>query len=138
MSYTTKQEMIDEFGESELVQLTDIDTPATGAIDDTRLAQALDAADVTINGYLAGRYALPFASPPAILGQLARDIARYRLYKDHPSEEVANRHDKAIKFLTLTASGKVSLGVDAAGAEAPSADTVQFTPGQKVFGREDL
>lgn len=138
MSYTTKQEMIDEFGESELVQLTDLADPPAGVIDDTRLTQALEAADVTIDGYLAGRYALPFAAPPAILGQLARDLARHRLYKDHPSEEVANRHDKAIKFLVLTASGKVSLGVDAAGAEAPSADTVQFTAGQKVFAREDL
>jgi phage gp36-like protein len=138
MSYTTKQEMIDEFGESELVQLTDLSDPPAGAIDDVRLTRALEAADDTINGYLAGRYALPFASPPAILGQLARDLARYRLYKDHPSDEVAARNDKATKFLQLCAAGTVGLGVSAAGVEAAPADTVQFTPGQKVFGREDL
>lgn len=138
MSYTTKQEMIDEFGEIELVQLTDLADPPAGAIDDVRLARALGAAEDTINGYLGGRFALPFASPPAILGQLARDITRYRLYKDHPSDEVAARNDKAIKFLELVAKGTVSLGVDAGGVEPPPADTVQFNSGQKVFGREDL
>lgn len=53
MSYATQQNLVDRFGQVELVQLTDLEN--TGALNTTRLAAALADASATIDGYLAGR-----------------------------------------------------------------------------------
>src|SRR5574341_1516172 len=105
MGYAVKQDMIDRFGDVELKQLTDR-TGAIDTIDDTVLGKALADADAEINGYLAGRYTLPLASTPLILVGMACDIARFRLYKPQATEEVRQRYEDAIKYLTKVAEGK--------------------------------
>ena len=45
MSYCTRQNLIDRFGEPELIQLTDLDN--LGVIDDTVLNQAISDADAS-------------------------------------------------------------------------------------------
>lgn len=139
MTYATQQNMIDEYGAIELVQLTDRGEPPSGAIDAGVLDRALAAADDEINAYLAARYALPLASAPKILTGLACDIARFRLYKDAAPAIVVDRYKATVRLLEAIAAGKASLGLDAAGGETQTAsDTVQFHESQRVFAREPL
>ena len=100
MSYAVKQDMVDRFRATELIQLTDVDSVAN-AIDDTVLDRALDDADAEIDGYLAGRYTLPLATVPRVLTNIACDIARYRLHDDRATEQVTTRYRDAIRLLLL-------------------------------------
>lgn len=138
MSYATEQDMIDRFGEPELIQLTDIGPVATGAIDTSVLGRALEDADAEINGYLEARYPLPLASTPRLVVGVASDIARYRLYRDVVPEIVERRYADARKILENVSRGVVSLGLDAADAAAKVQDNlVEFGTSTRVFAREN-
>lgn len=130
MPYVTQQQLVDRFGEEELIQLTD--RANTGTIDAAVLNQAISDAGSEIDGYLAGRYQLPLATVPSILALYCGDIARYRLYDDVAREEVRKRYDDAIEFLRLVAKGTVRLGAD----EPASAGGAQMETGGRVFGRD--
>jgi phage gp36-like protein len=136
MSYAVAQDMIDRFGQEELVELTD--RANTGAIDMTVLARALADADAEINSYLSSRYALPLASVPAELVPKACDLARYFLYDTRVNERVKDRHDDVIKWLQALAKGLVSLGLDPVDVPVPDAAGVQFTANARVFGADLL
>lgn len=133
MPYALKADMLEEFSENELIQLTDRDIPATGEIVDAVLDRALSGASAEIDGYLV-RYSGQVLSLP-ILTRYCCDMARYRLYRDAAPDEVRNRYKDAVSYLKLVASGQISLGV--AAETAASETTIQFTTGQKVFARED-
>jgi phage gp36-like protein len=104
MTYAVKNDMIARFGEREVVALTDRDE--TGVVDDAVLTQGLVTADAEINAYLAGRVALPLATPPLILIGYACDIARYRLTGANVIETdvIGRRYKDAIDFLKLFAT----------------------------------
>lgn len=137
MTYATQQNLVDRFGSAELAQLTDRTNGAV--IDATVIARALADADNKINAYLVQRYALPFASVPQILEQLACDIARYALYEDRVTEIVQKRYDNAIAQLKDIAAGKASLGVDAGGDEPAAIGGAEHDGGDRTFtkGRAD-
>lgn len=134
MPYALKADMLEEFSENELIQLTDRDIPATGEIVDAVLDRALSGASAEIDGYLV-RYSGQVLTLP-ILTRYCCDMARYRLYRDAAPDEVRNRYKDAVRFLEMVAAGKISLG---AAAETASSDsTIQFEGGQKVFAREEI
>jgi phage gp36-like protein len=138
MPYASKQEMIDRFGQDELIQLTDRSNPPTGAIVDSVLDAALADADAEINGYLQARYTLPLASVPLLVSRLARDIARYFLYDDQVPETIGDRYRAAVKTLDQISKGVIQLGLDQAGQSTPataSPETVADTP---VFSTDTL
>lgn len=129
MTYATLADMVDRFGETELVQRTDrVDC---GTIDTVVLERALADADAEIDSYLATRYALPLASTPAVVNRLACEIARYRLFDDGVPETVRVRYQDAVSLLKRLASGDVVLaGME--GVAVAGVDTVYsaFTPRQ--------
>lgn len=118
MSYATQAQMIDRFGQAELIQLTDRDG-ATGAIVAAVLDAALLDADEEVDSYLRGVRTLPLTSPiPERLVRVAADLARYHLYDDHAPEGVRTRYQDGVRWLRDVATGKASLGeVDAVAPE---------------------
>jgi len=134
MPYCTAQDMIDRFGEPELLQLTD--RAGVGVIDDQALGLAINDASAQIDGYLAGRYELPLATVPTILVSLACDLARYQLYDIRATDSVEKRRDDAIAYLKDVATGKVSLGLSSGGVAATPSDGAQMQSGGRIFGRD--
>ncbi len=126
MTYATLTDLTTRFGAAELTQLTD--RLGGVQIDTAVIDQALNDASAVIDGYLAGRYALPLSPVPSILISYACDLARERLWKDAASELIVKRGDDARKFLALAAAGKVTLGIQPDPAAAPGADAVQMAP----------
>lgn len=106
--YATLQHLIYAFGEAELVQLTDRE--AAGDYDAVVINRALADADELINSYLIERYTLPLPATPQVVIARACDIARFRLYKDAPSEEVRKRYEEAVTWLRDVVAGKAGLG----------------------------
>lgn len=138
MPYATQQDLIDRLGEPRLIQLTDINTPATGAVDATVVARALEDASGEIDGYLAGRYALPLATPPAILKTYCCSIAHYRLLGSAADEVTRDDYRAAIKYLTAVSAGTIPLMPPADAPVVGGVGPVLFDHGTKVMGRDDL
>ncbi|MCG3130181.1 MAG: hypothetical protein FLDDKLPJ_00930 [Phycisphaerae bacterium] len=128
MTYAAKQDLIDRYGNGEIVQLADRTNVPPTTIDDTIVNRALEDADATINGYLAARYTLPLSSVPPLVKRLACEIARYHLYEEAAPERVQRAYEAAIKLLQDISKGVASLGLDAAGT-----DPVPSTGGEPVF-----
>jgi phage gp36-like protein len=110
MTYATKQHMIDRCGEPELVQVTNRETPSTGAIVDAVLNEALADAEAEANGYLAARMTTPVDPVPATLTRHVVAIARYLLWKNKASERVRSDYEDARTWLKDVAAGRVALG----------------------------
>jgi phage gp36-like protein len=130
VSYCTQQDLIDEFGEAELIQLTD--EAGLGVIGAEAVEKAIARADRKINRYLAGRNELPLTSDDVV--DLACDITRYYLYANQVTELVKERFHDAIKELEKMAARKIAV-VDTAGTDAPESATVEMMSSASVFGR---
>jgi phage gp36-like protein len=132
--YATATDLVDRFGESELIDLTDRAQPPAGMIDadvaDKALADACGEADA----YLGVRYTLPVTAPvPLVLVAVVCDIARYRLYENRSTEEVRKRYEDAVRWLRDVSRGAAVLP-GAAAATGEAADLAMVVqPGRKVF-----
>ncbi len=136
MNYVTQQQLVDRFGETELIQLTD--RANSGVIDAAVLASKIADSDALIDGYLQPRYTLPLSVVPASLVRIAADIVRYDLQADRATEQVTKRFTDAMKFLRDVADGKTQLGTDAASVPVPTSDGAQFTSPDRLFTQDTL
>lgn len=136
MTYAVQTDMVNNFGQDRLIELTDRNN--TGAIDATVLGQALAAADAEIDPYLVGLYTLPLASVPTVLVNFACDIAMFRLYTQIAPDQVNARYKNAINFLTMVSAGKISLGLDAANAEVTDAGNIVSQANPREFSAGTL
>ncbi len=128
MSYATRDDLTELFGDAEVVQRERALPP--GAIE-----RALSDAGQDIDGYLAGRYSVPVAPVPATLVRLACDMARYRLLGESSGEDARNRYKDAIATLRDIGAGRRRLAeMDPVGA-ASEAATVEIVSASRVFGR---
>lgn len=130
MPYASTDQLIDRFGERMLIDLTDRAEVPTGAIVASVVDRALSDTDAEIDGYLAGRYALPLAETPPQLLDLALTIAIYKLHPSEPDPKISKDYDRALKTLAQISTGVVRL--PAAGAE-PAAAT---SSGVETIDRE--
>jgi len=133
--YATVTDLVDRFGESELIDLTDRAQPPAGMIDADVAGKALADACGEADAYLGVRYSLPLTAPvPLVLVAVVCDIARYRLYENRATEEVRKRYEDAVRWLRDVSRGAAVLpgAAQATGEAAGLAMVVQ--PGRKVFG----
>ena len=128
MAYTSTQQLIDRFGEHELIQLTD--RYGVGAIDTQVAAQAISDANAEVDAYLRVRYPLPLLAVPEELIRVASDLARYQLYDNQMVELVQDRRDQAISFLLGLSKGTVALPLSCISEVSGSANTA--TPSSRV------
>lgn len=138
MPYATQTDMIDRFGETEVLALADRDQD--GVIDASVVATAIERAGDEIDGYLLGRYGLPLASVPRLLTSICCDIARYRLCgaEVQETEPIRARYKDAVRMLENVRDGKLSLGLDPAQQPVGTGNTVGIVNGQRTFSRESL
>ncbi len=135
MNYCTQQDLIDRYGEDELIQLTDRN--GTDAIDTDVLNRAISDADGEIDSRIGSRFKAPITPIPKSLVRVGCEITRYYLYDDQVTETIQQRYKDAIKFLTGIASGVISIGVDESGAQPESENTATIESGGNVFNRKD-
>ena len=131
MPYCTTQDMIERFGEQELIQLTD--RTGTGSIDSGVLDQAITDADQQIDRKLRGRYAVPIQPVPVELTPIACDITRYLLYRHKPPEEVRDRFEAALRELRDYATGVNVLDVAGTNASTSGSAGISVQAPAPVF-----
>ncbi|MGI8839760.1 MAG: gp436 family protein [Caulobacteraceae bacterium] len=137
MTYAVLADLVTRFGEREMIQLTDRSQPPADQIDAAVAQSALDAASSIVDGYVGAKYALPLPSVPAILVDVACDIARYRLYADQAPERVAVLHKEARTTLRDISRGAIK--IDVAAVEPPSrSDNIETSGNPRLFSRCSL
>lgn len=137
MSYAQPTDLTERFGDKAMRLLSDITTPPAGMVNTDVLQRALDDASALIDGYLVGRYAVPLADAPAAMRVHCLGVARYLLMTANPDDRAKADFSAAMAWLGKVGSGQVSLlAPDSAPAPA-GVGNVLFSPGQKVFGREN-
>lgn len=110
MSYATQADLEKLLPENILLGLTDDNNLGVVAVD--KVDAALETASITIDGYLASRYPLPFAETPLVLTKLCVDLAGHLLHlrRNQTSELWQKQSENAIRFLEKLSSGALSLG----------------------------
>lgn len=135
MTYCTLAELVEIYGEADIRNLSDRANKPAQAIDEQVVGRAMADAAAEIDLHLEARYRLPLASVPRVLTRIACQLSyaglHTRVDAEHPAHLAAER---ARKLLAGIAAGKLSLGLDSAGAPAPLADTVQIATGRNDFG----
>lgn len=138
MPTITQTDLEARFDTDELVQVTNPTNPAATTIAAQRVTDAIADVDALITAKLAARYAVPLASTPLLLRNLACDLVRARLYEDRITDHVASRERAAMKLLDEIASGALQLGLDAAAQQAAPSSGPQFTTTTRVFSPSTL
>lgn len=147
MSYSTRtevQEMVKEGAFNSIVGNEFHDEEERKAMIGPIIDEAIADADGEIDGYLAKRYAVPMDPAPKILNKLSKDIAVYNLFSRMGIQEGSNeeifltRYNAAVKFLTLVADGRVSIGTDASDPASAAATGFSVRSNPRLFSREQM
>lgn len=136
MSYITLQGLIDRYGDTELMQLTD--ALGTGVLDAAAINRAIADADAEIDAYLAGRMVLPLSPVPLALERIAAVMVRYYLYKDAAPDLVAEQYKAAVKFLAEVSAGRAQLGPAETGGATPETAAPSWSSADPVFSAESM
>ncbi len=149
MSYSTRtevREMIKDDALNAIIGDAFIEEPAQREeLVAPLIDEAIADADGEIDGYLAKRYAVPLAPVPKVINKFSKDIAVYNLFSRIGIDEgtgektYLNRYNAAVKFLTLVAEGKVSIGADIDGDPASAAAagfSIRSSP--RLFNRDQM
>lgn len=119
MPYASLAQLIDRVGEPMLIDLTDRDEVARGAVVVAVVDRALADADALIDGFLASRYQLPLVVTPALIADVAQAVALWKLHVTTPEDKIKLDYEAALKTLREIAQGLIRLP-DAQGLEPPS------------------
>lgn len=138
--YATVDDMIEQFGEAEMIRLSAPEGQLDELVNRTRVERALTDASALIDGYLRRRYALPLPTTPAEVARCCRDIARHDLAKGEqksPTEQMKDARKEAMDWLRDVADRRVDLDLaaatDPASADARVADRdAAFTNGASI------
>lgn len=137
MVYATLQQFIEAFGQQLTIELTNLENAEATEIDEAVFDRSAARAAGLINGYLAGRYALPLAKIPDVLKSIALDIQRYQMGHNAQEEDVRQRYEDALRLLEQLAKGQISLGLPAADTP-PALGRPQWTTRPRVFSPDRL
>lgn len=137
MAYCTLTDLVDRYGETEVLAYADRDRD--GLADAAMVDGVLADVDAEIDTYLAGRYALPLSDTPRVLVRIACALVREalalangaRLDDQTPERSSANA---ARAMLRDIAKGTVSIGTP---VPASSTGSVEMTTGGRVWGRNE-
>ena len=138
MTYTTQQQMIDRYGTSALVMLTDRAEIATGVIDAAMIDHALESADATIDGYLARHYALPLLIVPPQLPPIAQVLAWWSLHLTEPDGKTKADYDTALRMPKDIADGRLKLAVAGIEPQTTAASGVRMTDRSRPLSAESM
>lgn len=135
MSYATKQDLEERFGQTDLDQAAYRDALEVDQV----IGEALSAADELIDAHCAQRYALPLEPLPGMVRDIALDLAWWKLWKGPIPDDVKDRYREAMRLLAQIRDGDITLqsaGVEAAGVE--TASDIRVSAPRRTFTGDTL
>jgi phage gp36-like protein len=143
MTYTTQQNFIDAFGETEMISLTNLYDPTASSINADALSQNQTKAFALINSKIARcpsvAVLMPFSSPyPDLLVGLELDITRYFLDSISARADVRKRYEDALAQLTEIGRCELSLGLDSSNEVVSTSAKPAYTADPAIFSTDTL
>ncbi|WFE92301.1 DUF1320 domain-containing protein [Roseibium porphyridii] len=140
MAYVTQQDLIDRFGDRELIQLTDRTNLPAATIDATVVAAKISDAEAMADSYMAKRYKLPLNPVPDVLIPIVANMARYYLYGERAETEsaVTRNYKNALGWLKDVANGTVQLEAEGVASAQTAGGQIQTVAPDRVFSRDTL
>lgn len=136
MRYCTLADIAKAIPPVTLLQLSN-DDPAAQQPDESVIEDAVRAACELTDGYLRGRYSLPFDPVPTVLRDAAISLVRYTLYSRRPETDLpdAVKDDRrnTIKLLESIRDGVVTLGLPS-GKATPEPGEIRVRARRQRFG----
>lgn len=139
--YVNLQQLIDRYGQTLLVDLTDRGAVATGAIDETVVNRALADTDAMINARIALRYDLASvaADVPELLVDIALCIAIWKLYRFEPPQKIKDDYTDAKLQLREIGDGTSRLPIEGGGEPQGTGETgARVTDRERPFTEETM
>lgn len=136
MNYCTQQNIIDRYGQDQLLLIADRNNDQV--VDAAVVDQAIADASAEIDVYIAAKYELPLPEVPEVIERICIDIVMYRLAStaDVMTEEKRQRYEDAIALLKLIAKGEASLGLP--DPPASSSGSVTVSSQERRFNRDSM
>ncbi|WP_421780728.1 gp436 family protein [Kiloniella litopenaei] len=137
MTYSTIQDMQNQFGDDDLLSVADRD--GDNAMDLPVINAALDRASSEIDSYLATRYKLPLSSVDISVKGVCLDIAMYHLSQGAGlvTEDKRQRYEDAIAWLRRVSDGKAALPGQQS-PNSPSPKPIVIAGPERQFRRDQL
>ncbi len=113
--YASVQDLIDRYGETELVRLTTPDGADMDGIDTDRVEGALREACALVDTYLRKRYNVPLDIAPPEIRRATCVLTRYDLMhgdQREPTEQARLARKEVVDWLSDIAAGKVQLDLE--------------------------
>ncbi|HFF3748008.1 TPA: gp436 family protein [Klebsiella pneumoniae] len=136
MRYVTRDAIGAFIPPATLLQLSN-DDPAADAPDEAVIASVVAEMEDLVDGYMRGRYTLPFDPVPTVLRGAALSLIRYELYARRPEgaipDAVTDARKHAIKLLETIRDGLITLGI-ADGQSAPEPGEIRVRARRQRFG----
>lgn len=123
MPYASVQDMVDRFGNTEVLRLSDPEDRSNEVIVAAKVELAIADAGALVDDYVRGRYLTPLAPAPASIVRATCVLARYDLAKGErtePTEQMRLDRKEVISWLEGIAAGRVNLDVQPASGSASS------------------
>lgn len=115
MSYATQSDFVTAYGETEAIELTNLDNPAATAIATAPMELALSDASALMDTYFGRLYNVQLLRQkiPEACRRCCLVLGRYDLDRLRRREDVVADRDQWIRWLEQVCKGLISLGVDA-------------------------
>jgi len=136
MPYATVQSMVDRFGETEVLRLSQPEDRTSETIVDAKVELAIADASSLIDDYLRGRYAVPLQAAPDSIVRAACVLARYDLAKGErtePAEQMRLDRKEVISWLEGIAAGRVNIDAPPAQGAGSIGDGARMTDREPAF-----
>lgn len=135
MRYCTHADIAKAIPPLTLLQLSN-DDPAAELPDESVIEDCIRSAEELVDGYLRGRYNLPFDPVPTVLRDAAVSLARYALYGRRPETDlpdvVKDDRRNTVKLLESIRDGVVTLGLPS-GKAAPEPGEIKVRARRPKF-----
>lgn len=123
MAYATIQDLIDRYGQQEMIRLTTPDDQEMDGVNADAAEAKLADVSAVIDSYVGRRYRVPMDVAPAAVVRVCCILARYDLATGgsrSPSEQMSDQRKEAMAWLLDVSLGKAVLELDevAAGDES--------------------
>ena len=106
--YITSNEMIELFGQQELLDAFEVDSSEELAA--SSINKYIESATAIIDAHISVRYETPLSEPiPSIVKRIAAAIVRYDYHNFDTRERVEGAYREALRFLRYLRDGKIDL-----------------------------
>lgn len=126
--YAQLSDMVERYGEAEILRLGVIDGDFAETVEDlrveARIARAITVAGDQVDSYLRKRHATPLTDPPLSVVEATCVLARFWLSSNGgttPSDDVTAAHKRSVEWLTKISRGEATLEGSAAIAQGSTA-----------------